>query len=701
MYDKFAPIFINGNKQKVYIGNKPIKIRHGLLESRDSSILTINCTENFNTLNIFNQVGKTIESVKILNEYNININDHLSLPDIEVDSDGNSNTTWNLPNGYYRVLIKGEFSVINSTCKFININLHEKLTIGYKMFYNCTFMNIKSENEIIIPDSMINTESMFENSNISLSSKINLSVIKNCRCMYKDCDQLKSIGQDYIDVFNNENELAPNLIKYDECFFGCINISCENNNITAEKPNLIKWEHIPYSWGGDQYNKEYNYFEANPNSINGMVLMLYQAKDEKGNVESLYETNWGDGTINTETTHAYQVEGFYNIKTKLQPGTRNIAIIPSEENTENVTNTTNIYNGKTKNLITKIFSIRENLTDMSYMFYKCEILTSVRCENINVSNVKTMQYLFADCSSLSSLDLSCWDVSKVTDMTAMFRGCKSLSSINLNNWNTSSLLTTVGMFGECKSLTSLDFLSNFNVDNVKNMAAMFNKSGILNVDGISNFNTSKVSDMGSLFSECENLSSIEGIKNWNVSNLIDIAYMFYKCLLLNEIDLSLWSTKEITQFEKIFSSCGASTIKAPNLNISKCSNFSEVFKDCTNLSVLDISNWNMNSATNVSYMFENCNKLINYSINIIFSDGKEIIFNNFISNSSINYLYISGVPTKEKLQSLINNLTDLTLNNNGILDITKLDKNLILNLLSDGDLEAEANAKGWEIKQTY
>ena len=105
--------------------------------------------------------------------------------------------------------------------------------------------------------------------------------------MYKDCDQLKSISQDYIDVFNNENELAPNLIKYDKCFFGCINISCENNNITAEKPNLIKWEHIPYSWGGDQYNKEYNYFEANQNNINGMVLLLYQAKDEKGNVESL------------------------------------------------------------------------------------------------------------------------------------------------------------------------------------------------------------------------------------------------------------------------------------------------------------------------------------------------------------------------------------------------------------------------------
>ena len=37
--------------------------------------------------------------------------------------------------------------------------------------------------------------------------------------------------------------------------------------------------------------------------------------------------------------------------------------------------------------------------------------------------------------------------------------------------------------------------------------------------------------------------------------------------------------------------------------------------------------------------------------------------------------------------------------NDGILDITKLDENLILNLLSDGDLEAEANAKGWEIKQ--
>ncbi len=52
------------------------------------------------------------------------------------------------------------------------------------------------------------------------------------------------------------------------------------------------------------------------------------------------------------------------------------------------------------------------------------------------------------------------------------------------------------------------------------------------------------------------------------------------------------------------------------------------FENMTSLEELDISNWNMNSATNVSYMFENCNKLTDYSINIIFSDGKEIIFNN-------------------------------------------------------------------------
>ena len=97
-------------------------------------------------------------------------------------------------------------------------------------------------------------------------------------------------------------------------------------------------------------------------------------------------------------------------------------------------------------------------------------------------------------------------------------------------------------------------------------------------------------------------------------------------------------------------------------------------------------------------MFEKCNKLTNYSININFADEKEMIFDNFISNSSIKLLYISGAPTKEKLQSLINNLTDLTLNNDGILDVTNLDKNLTFNLLLDGVLETEAKTKGWVIR---
>lgn len=691
--NKFTPIFIKENKQKIFIGNKQIKIKYGLLTSKKHSILTINCSENFNVLNIFNQIGKTIKSVKILNEHNKNINEHINLPDIEVDNEGNTNTTWVLPNGFYRVIIVGEFSVINSTCKFVNVNLQENLTIGYKMFYNCKFIDIKSKNKIIIPNSMLNTESMFENSNISLTSNINISMIENCKCMYKNCDLLKLIDQEYIDMFYNEELLAPNLIDYEECFFGCINVLCENNNITDKKPNLIKWEHIPETWGGNQYDEKYNYFEANPNNVNGFILVLYQNNEI---IENTYETNWGDGTVNTETFHAYQTEGFYNIKTKLQPGTSNL--VSTVLLKEKATNAINKYENKTKNLITKIFSIRKDLTDMSYMFFGCEILKEVYSNNINTANIISMEYLFANCSSLSTLDLSSWDVSNVKSTTAMFNGCKSLNYINLDNWNTNKLTQTISMFGECLSLTSLDFLSNFDTSNITNIAAMFTNSGITNTNGILNFNTSKINDMGNLFSGCKNLNSIDGIKNWDVSKLTDMAYIFNNCLSLNEIDLSSWNTKEIVFFENAFSSCGASIIKVPNLNVSKCTNFSKVFENCTNLSVLDTSNWNMDAAINISYMFEKCNKLTNYSININFTDEKEMIFDNFISNSSIKLLYISGAPTKEKLQSLINNLTDLTLNNDGILDVTNLDKNLTFNLLLDGVLETEAKTKGWVIR---
>ena len=72
-----------------------------------------------------------------------------------------------------------------------------------------------------------------------------------------------------------------------------------------------------------------------------------------------------------------------------------------------------------------------NITDMSYMFYGCESLSSLPdISKWNTNNVTNMSYMFYGCSSLSSLpDISKWNINKVTNMSYMFYECSSLSSL--------------------------------------------------------------------------------------------------------------------------------------------------------------------------------------------------------------------------------------------------------------------------------
>ena len=64
-----------------------------------------------------------------------------------------------------------------------------------------------------------------------------------------------------------------------------------------------------------------------------------------------------------------------------------------------------------------------NITDMKYMFFKCEKLESVGdISDWNVSKVTNMAYMFAFCKKFNQ-DLSSWDVSNVRFKTYTFDKC--------------------------------------------------------------------------------------------------------------------------------------------------------------------------------------------------------------------------------------------------------------------------------------
>ena len=86
-----------------------------------------------------------------------------------------------------------------------------------------------------------------------------------------------------------------------------------------------------------------------------------------------------------------------------------------------ITNKYNIKNYKYNRLSIKLKGIKK-ISDMSYMFNRCESLSSLPdISKWITNNVNNMSHMFSWCSSLSSLpDISKWITNNVTNMSYMF-----------------------------------------------------------------------------------------------------------------------------------------------------------------------------------------------------------------------------------------------------------------------------------------
>ena len=309
----------------------------------------------------------------------------------------------------------------------------------------------------------------------------------------------------------------------------------------------------------NNYDKNYNYFVIDTNDTVGYQVTLHQPSSissEATLVDSDLITDWGDGTVDSLTSHAYSSSGNYLIKTKLSPG--------SEVNNLN---------------IIKCENIRTGITDMSYFFSNCTNLTEIK--NFPDS-ITSMQGMFYNCSSLTSLDLSNFNTSNVTNMSYMFSGCTSLTSLDLSNFNTSNVTNMSYMFDKCGELTTLD-LSSFNTSNVSTMSNMFNQCYKLKSLNITSFNTSKVTIMEGMFALCRKITSFN-FSNFDTSKVTNMAGMFYQCWGLTTLDLSNFNTSNVT------------TIRY-------------MFEYSTNLKSLDLTNWNLASVNETTDTFTNCSSL--------------------------------------------------------------------------------------------
>ena len=682
MSNGIGSIMINGKSYEgIKLGAKYVKRLVEVIEPL--SVLIINCTSENNLLKISNQPEKQIEYIKIFNVNNLNEN-------LVTEISPAGTNEWTLNEGTYKVYINGEFNCIGSICEFTKIELANNLTSGYKMFYECDVNTANSDYEIRIPDSMVNTESMFENTNLTSTVSLKFNTIENCANMYKGCSNLKRIGQEYINVFDNESVKAPNLTNHEDCFFGCENICCGNNEVTEDKPRLFKWIHIPDTWGVPAYTT----FTASAGNLNISNVETYE-KIQKIYINGV-EQELPTGEKAKEPT-TYVLENDSEIKIK-----GNFSLYHSDSNISN-------FNfAKTLNAADLMFfeyfgsslTFDENtdtsrIKSMQFMFTYNKNLTTLDVSMFNVSNVEYMNNMFWACTNATSINVSGWDVSNVKIMYKLFYECYKLTSLDIANWNTSKVTNMTYAFSFCQALQTLA-VDDWDVSNVTTLEYMFYGCSNLISLNISKWKVGNVTSFLGMFGRCFNLVTLDPSR-WDVSNCTIFEYMFQSCLKLTSLDLSEWNTKNAISTYAMFHACTAlQSLDVSNWNTENITNAQYMFYQCSALNSLDISNWNTKNITNMYRMFSNCSSLTS-PVYITLDSSKSYNFELFMDGCASRLLYIKGDTSIDQINSLVSSLPTLS-NEDGVINIRSLSTELINSIIIDGSVVTNADTKGWKIE---
>ena len=297
------------------------------------------------------------------------------------------------------------------------------------------------------------------------------------------------------------------------------------------------------------------------------------------------------------------------------------------------------------------------VTNMSYMFFNCANLSSLDLSNFNTAIVSDMSLMFGGCSVLSSLDLSNFYTKEVRDMSYMFSRCSALTTIYASDkFVTSKVQSGISMFSACKNLkgTILNYKDSKTDHTYANCGtngyftpvfeyAEFDKGtgtltfrrGLskpkgayaLNLEASepgwwsthryeikkvvfeASFANARPTSCYYWFCNCSELTDIEGIENLNTENVTNMRGMFFNCPNLSSLDLTNFSTGNVTDMNSMFGYCQLSSLDLTSFNTANVTNMYMMFISCQNLSSLDLTSFNTANVTEMNFMFQGCSAL--------------------------------------------------------------------------------------------
>ena len=354
----------------------------------------------------------------------------------------------------------------------------------------------------------------FNEYNVLINNNVDNSII-NC---------IKDLSDDNIDIqIDNISQIISNQFKMLDNYIennGKINNNIKmneikNNKLTKIKLNLNEKDNnnlilIPGE-SSDNFNiihadsndsnDSNNISDNNLNDINKNIINNNAQKD-KNEIELIYYSKYGG--FATIFGVEFVNHNRNNIKLRINDSKNEIAIVNQ------------FFLHKGENKVTLL--IKNNLTDLSFMFHSCNTLKNINeLKMLNTSNVIDFSYLFFGCSSLTHINsIRYWDVSQGKNFSYLFTGCNSLLNISpLSTWNVRNGTNFSYMFCRCLNLIDINPLRNWNVKNGKDFSYMFSGCFLLSdLKAIANWFIINGTNFDGIFSQCKSLMDLNDLKEW-------------------------------------------------------------------------------------------------------------------------------------------------------------------------------------------
>ena len=273
----------------------------------------------------------------------------------------------------------------------------------------------------------------------------------------------------------------------------------------------------------------------------------------------------------------------------------------------------------------------EQVTDMSNMFYGCSALSSLDLSNFYTKEVGNMVCMFSGCSALKTIYASeKFVTSKVQSGEGMFALCKNLKGTILEynnsktdhtyaNCGTNGYFTPVFEYAEFNegtgTLTFRRGLSKPKGAYALNLEASepgwwsTHRYEIKKVVFEASFANARPTSCYYWFCNCSELTDIEGIENLNTENVTNMRGMFFNCPNLSSLDLTNFSTGNVTDMNSMFGYCQLSSLDLTSFNTANVTNMYHMFFGCSALKSLDLTNFNTANVGDMDFMFQGCSAL--------------------------------------------------------------------------------------------